>query len=399
MKAASAISFTALVCSILGLFGAISSGHINRDLFFTSDELSLIVEMQDWLAGTPLTSITVSPAVFLPDYLIVFLLRTVAGGSPALIIYGFIFSLIVLFISGWLLLAREIGGKRENMSSFVLAVSALVLLCVSYYPNPFRVIIHPAFHTTAFAALPFGLWLVLRSLFRESRSLIPILAVLFLLPLFVSDRIFLAWFTVPALATVGIWAALRRGNIQNKLKTSLILTAGASALFIFTKVYPGIAPAEIIETHGTLSFWSLVRSAMSAFFLWWLPKMAEMFRWLLVVWFAWMFVTVGLIRNGLNTKAETALIFLFFTVVFQIAAVIFTGRFAYVSGVAEAHFQIRYMLPSVFIPLFFGWILPFAVWGNKRAKSVLTTVLCGVVAVLSIPRIAEPGGKPFAILP
>lgn len=375
----------AFVCSVFALLGSIASGHINPHLFFTSDELALIVQLEDWLAGTPLSSINVAVGVYLPDYIAVFLLHKIVSGNPALVVYGFVVLLILFSTFGWILLAGEVFGHGKAVRSVTFSVCASAFLCVSYYPDPFRVVVHPAYHTTAFAILPFALCLLLRAVYSQRRSVWKLTA-LFLLPVVVSDRIFIPWFVIPAFAA----ALLNKncGRAAYRAKPLLALACGSAVLFAIVKFYFQISGFKLVYVSPEQTFFDFVHASFYNFFVWWLPRITSIYTGFAVLWLVWAAWMAHLVRREADAKTRFVLIFLLAAAIFPVVSLIASGLYGFVIGVPEHHGVVRYFIPAIFIPLFFGWIFPMGVLRGGRLKTAFSAALSVCVIFLSVPRIS-----------
>ncbi len=377
-------SIGAFVLSILALFGSLASGEMNRDLLFSADELTPIVVVRDWLAGTSVFKITLTPGVYLPDHIITLLLMAVSGDNTALVVYGFALAMILITTFGWFLLAKEcFGDGDKNALTFSLIAGAIMTLCAVYHPDSHRVMLHIAYHSTAAAAFPFGLWLTLRALYKPLTW--RMLAALFAFPLLLSDRILIAWFIIPAIATVILLSILRREMIKKNMQICLALGAGSVALILFVEWADFIVGGEMIE-KSKFEQWLVFAKSFERFknFLSVWAAIYPVFAAVCVLWIG--AAAVAIAKRAGNEKTRAALLLLLACFFAQLLLAVISGRFAFLAEFTWHYANMRFFIPAIFVPVSAGWIFIFGIPRSGKVKAVSAAVLCLLIFTLSVPR-------------
>ena len=430
-----ALGALALVFSWLALLGGISDGTLDLRLFFNADTIHPVLYFNDLVAGDPGARWRTGAApYYFPDFALqwaVFALGADTVGG------GLLFPLMQVGLSavGWILVCDFLFGKTPARRAVVLLLHSLVLLISAWRgADLFYLWLIPAHHGGAWLVVPWLLWLSLLALrpAMESRpdlkkrkrpgsnlSPIPAAALILLLLLSVaSDLLTVPWFVAPA-AAAAVTLAWRGGISRRDCVLFIaVLAAGAAGGRAFYYALPhitAIQPPDFKPGQWSAALGSVVRvmgraaknnpaetavwAAFCALALW---RMAAVFH------------------SGARRRLSFALpsspgLALDFTALFipaavavSLLAVIATGR-----GVDESWAvysdngvydlpgrHLRYVLPTLFAPLFIGWAL-FAWRAVPRAKT-LAAGASALIVCAAAPKMArmdwealDPYATPF----
>jgi hypothetical protein len=380
MKKENACYITAwilLVFSLLSVYIGISTGRISKYELYNSDALYIPSAYRDLASGESLSEWSLQPAPsFFPDMALYFILNGVTGNFHlAIMLYGVCQS--VLFVGSLLYLSRKVFGAKKNFQTLILLIGTIFFFALSSGQlDECVMILQNGHHFGATVMLVISLALIVDIVKREAseqknRSRYVILGGLATLTL-VSDLIYLIQFIIPVFISLLLLFALRRlsGKLLIFLSTALILPVGityaADELFLkYWKPSLDSLQADIQQDHIETMTESLENIADWALFS------RNFSSVIIVLWVAFVLMSIGLvIRIGVRmfktgngkTFRETGGLLVISCFLFSV----FTNITA-ASVTMNSH--PRYFIPTLLIPLFFGW--PFLLAGWEQAAKLI----------------------------
>ena len=404
------------VLSFAALLGGFSDGTVDMDFTFGADTPRGWSFAHSAFTGEyDILKTRWSTSVYLFDILILMPLYAVAG----FIWGGYLWIAVVAAISigGWVLLCAALFGKSANRAALVVILHALPFVFMSWTNSGiFHSQLLPWYHITAWASVPWLLWLVARVLQGGGSRYAAGLALFCALSVF-SDATMLPWFCAPMLAVL-LWLIRENRRAQKKGALARCLAAfgavaggsAAGALMLRAPLFESRHYAgrvfslpkfkQIADTFGNLSDYALSLSAHNV-----LCAIA----WVFFFFVAARFFLLALAADKNNKKRalapEMRLMFLFvpLSMAAAVAAIAVTGLFPFMSeetflaagGFGDKRymeiaphprsFEIisRYLIPFLFFPLFAGWALYLP---PLRARGIVAVAV--LLAATCAPRIA-----------
>ena len=359
------VAAAVLVFSVLAVYSAYGDY-----MYAGSDPLSGLLVMRDFLLGQVKGwSLGVAPMLF-PDYFLFWIGYLMDASLFAHRFY--IILLVIIATVGWILLADKIFNCAITARVFTLLAVALHCLVMAYGGDGAlsTALFSPRHHNGAWAIFPY----LLRLFVDISESPKPdwrlaLFAILLGLMLF-SDMLIVVWFVAPAAAILlfAFFAAPARFRCWKHLLAALFVA------YIIRHLIIAVWPATISpNTERFTSFNPEVSLTTASQLLSTLGDFALLYPFLFVCWLVF-FVLSGVvlapeIRTLLTSGGRVAkktrnrrdmdnatVIAMFFALsaLAAPAAAIATGTNAFVGG--DITGRMRYMHPTMYLPLFFGWV-------------------------------------------
>ena len=360
------VAAAVLVFSVLAVYSAYGDY-----MYAGSDTLSALLVMRDFLLGQVNGwSLGVAPMLF-PDYFLFWIGYLMDAGTFAHKFY--IIWLVIIATVGWILLADKIFNRAITARVFTLLAVALHCLVMAYDGDgALRVaLFSPRHHNGAWAIFPY----LLRLFVDISESPKPdwrlaLFAILLGLMLF-SDMAIVVWFVAPAAAILlfAFFVAPARFRCWKHLLAALFVA------YIIRHMIIAVWPATISPNTGRFtSFNPEVSLTTASQLLSTLGEFALLYPFLFVCWLAF-FVLSGVVlapeiralfasggRKAKKTRnrqdMDNATVIAMFFVLSALAApaaAIATGTNVF-AGEGDIAGKMRYMHPTMYLPLFFGWV-------------------------------------------
>ena len=342
--------------ALTGVFIAIATGRISREHFYNSDALYLPALYKDFLSSYPMSGWKLTPSpYFFPDMALFFFLNAlVTNYHIAIALYGLFQSILLLL--GLLYLSKVVFGSQRVLRTGILWVMTVFFLFVSSGKYAlFLPILQSAHHFGATVSLIFSLALVVRTL-QASQQKIHIVrywSQLFLLTgaTVASDTVYLAQFIVPILLSLLLL------RVFSFLTSQQVLTTGTS---IALAIPVSISIKRWLVQFNRIQFFSPFDASVP------IRAWNALQHWVQVFWKAhpilsglWiLFVAVSLVvlafvlSRSTHTRTTSRIVwqdvcllsFLLFSILSNVVI-------ALLRGFTEP----RYFLPTLLIPMFFGW--------------------------------------------
>ena len=359
------VAAAVLVFSVIAVYSAI--GYY---LYAGSDTLGTLLSTRDFFAqGNDYAGWRSSVAPFLfPDFVLFCIGYLIDAGTFTYWFY--MISIIAIATAGWMLLADKIFNRAITARVFTLLAVALHCLVMAYDGDgALRVaLFSPFHHNGAWAIFPY----LLRLFVDISESPKPdwrlaLFAILLGLMLF-SDMLIVVWFVAPAAAILlfaffvaparfRCWKHLLAALFVAYIIRHLIIAAWPTTFSLNTERFTSFNPEVSLTTVSQL---------LST-----LGEFALLYPFLFVCWLAF-FVLSGvvlapeiraLLASGGRRKKhnrrdmDNATVIAMFFVLSSLAApaaAIATGTNVFVGG--DIAGRVRYLHPTMYLPLFFGWV-------------------------------------------
>ena len=363
------VAAVVLVFSVIAVYSAIGDYP-----YAGSDPLSALLATRDFFAQDNYYtgwSQAVAPFLF-PDYLIFWLGYLIDAGTFTYWFY--MTSIVVVATVGWMLLADKIFNRAITARVFTLLAVALHCLVMAYDGEGALsvALFSPFHHNGAWAIFPY----LLRLFVDISESPKPdwrlaLFALLLGLMLF-SDMLIIVWFVAPAAAILlfAFFAAPARFRCWKHLLAALFVA------YIIRHLFIAVWPATISpNTERFTSFNPEVSLTTASQLLSTLGEFALFYPFLFVCWLVF-FVLSGVvlapeirallasggrrakkIRNRRDMDNATVIaVFFALSALAAPAAAIATGSVVFAGAGENIAGRMRYLHPTMYLPLFFGWV-------------------------------------------
>lgn len=223
-----------LILSFFACLAGVADGTVDTALMFGLDtprvwhvlQFLLSDEYDFWGARWSTSNFVLDIATLWPLYLV---FDYVAG------VYVWIFLIAALSAAGWILLCGAVFGKNTNRASLVVFLHALPFVYMAWFGNDvFYTMLLPVYHITAWASLPWLLWLCLRVAQGGGKGFAVWLGALTAVSV-MSDPVILPWFSAPFVAALFLIYRKRAGKKESQWKpadgkTAAIAVAAGSVL-------------------------------------------------------------------------------------------------------------------------------------------------------------------------
>ena len=329
----------------------------------------------------------------------------------------YLFSLLITILSaiGWILLSAALFGKSASRAAFIIGVHSLPYLYMGWFGGDiFYLMLLPTFRFTPWSAAPWLLWLAVRYLQNGQHGYIIALTALIAFITY-SNQSMMAWFCAPLVAAL-LWIMHTdnkgKGKKQHKPQYKIMLAAivigtiiGRSVKAPFAgrhysdRVYSAPEFKHIIDTIGNITDYA------------WLVAKGNPIS--AIVWIAFVVIAgrkfFGVLTSPKPKAAlipvERRVVFLFVPLAMAatLGAVVATGLFPFLDlqefyqagGFGGKRYMnipppdtaigiaARYLLPVIFLPLFFGWVLYLPTLRLPVIGAALV-----LIAVLALPKVA-----------
>lgn len=336
----------------------------------------------------------------------------------------YLFSLFITCLSaaGWILLSSAVFGKSAARAAFVIAAHSLPLLYMGWFGGDiFYLMLLPTFRFTPWSAAPWLLWLAVRCLQTGKGGFLAALAAATAF-MTLSNQSMIAWFCAPLVAALlimlyadGKGAGKKRGSAKqnpSRLKTTMAAVVigtitgrmAASAVpfagrHYSDRVYSAPEFGHIIDTIGNLLEYAWIVAKGN-------PISAMVWLAFVVVAGRGLLISLRPKRGAVLISVERRVLFLFVPLAMAatFGAIVATGLFPFWD--VESFFQAggfdgkrymeiqtnetaigiaaRYLLPVIFLPLFFGWVLYM-----PTLRPLVIGISLALMAALAIPKAAS----------
>ena len=378
------------ILSFFACLAGIADGTVDIAFIFGMDsprpwlvlEFLLSGQYDLWGAKWSTANVVVDVATLWPLYLI---FGYVTGG------YVWIFLIAALSVAGWILLCNAVFGKNANRTALVVFLHALPFVYMAWFGNDvFYTILLPVLHLTAWASLPWLLWLGLRVAQGGGARFTAALGVFTAVSVF-SDPVILPWFSASFVAALFLIyrkrAVIKKENRWNPAdgKTAAIVIVAGSALGFLAgravpfaeriyggRVYSKPTISHIFDTIVNLFDYAVLLASRNPLCL---------VAWLVFAVVAARFFMLSLPSSpaARSIPSERRLLFLFAPLAMAAAAgaIVASGLFPFLDvesfiaagGFGDKRYMEfspperalgttgRYLMPLLFLPLFAGWAL------------------------------------------
>lgn len=358
------------VGSIVMVCVSISTGRIPEGWVINSDTLYLPALFQDFFINHNDISgwrLATNP-YFIPDMVIYFTINTLSDNIRLnFLAYGVIQSL--LFMVSLLVLSNQLFGIKKIIHILFLLVGIIFFFLVSL--NDYYVYSFPLITVTHFGILliiPVALTLVLQIMKNQINIGINIIILVLLSILTtVSDLFYTVQFLIPAVFSV-LYVFLLSAITPRK---TILLNFS-----LIGSLLTGIILHKAIDKYNNVSLYTQVEPKRiiesSSFFLICLKEFLSSYPFFSLLWISFVLVIILLLISSFKSfyiqKQRGSVDFLFiqtfifFAILINIVIVVLSGNFVDIGS-------IRYFIPVLIIPTFFGW--PFLLAGAKTSLTIL----------------------------
>lgn len=363
------LSWVIFILSIITVYINISTGKIPRGWLYTSDTLYLPALYQDLFTNYDISGWKLTPTpYFFPDMVIYFLLNALTNNFHlAIAAYGVLQSL--LFMASLLILSNQLFGFRKVVHSLFLVVGAIFFLLLStgnYYT--FLFILQSAHHFSVLLIMPVAFTLVLQIIANHSNTTSStwLLVVLSILAI-ASDIIYAIQFLIPVMGSIFFLALLSIIPFRRMMLLNFLLASSILGGTVLNKI---IIRYEDISHYTEITQKRITESGLN--FLVWLKDFSASYLFLSLLWISFMFLVIWLLISFLKklfSHKQTINTNLLLTNAFFLLVVVTSLTVVLVSGNFEASPSVRYLIPVLIIPIFFGW--PFFIAGTNSLLTIL----------------------------
>ena len=391
------IAWVAFGLAVVVAYWGLAVGRVSLDLIYHADALYLPALYRDLASGQDLSSWSLPPApYYFPDMLVFFGLNRLLGDFHlAILAYGP--TQVLLFIFGLISLCRLIDSRNLHTERFVLLAGAVFYLY--FYAARFHILALTLVSAHHFGVIVVGTGClaILTSTFGHQHSDgkvgLPVLIALLLSALTVaSDMLYVVHFLVPAMLSVCLLLALREITYRRALVyASLCLSLPIGR--VLNRLLTGSDTAAALPTFsfqnlqtGLLQLIAWVKSS-------WLPHPLVLLAgssFVLTIGFVLTVIVRARTRCAKAPQRMFVLSFLVFQLSACVLSVLYLGKVT-----------LRYLLPLIIMPTFFGWPLLFAAAckplrilnnnvGSKIMAFVILLICGGILARIGIsPQIGQ----------
>lgn len=396
-NASYAFAWLAFLGSLLYVIASYSLGRMHYTFIRNADALFVPVFYRDVLARGSFRGwdLPVNP-YFFPDMLLFIPIDLIANNiNLSIPLYGAAQWLLMGF--GWVLVQRHLFGKNRCAQTLVLSALTLCVLFIAtgrqiFYPYPLM----SYHHFGVLVLFPFATIAIVRVLQRERvpaqqrRAALILFALTFITSL--SDSLFIVQFVVPAFLVLLLWRLLWRRQAQVSWRQVLLLAGG---LLLFAAIGQWLRQfmtrVDKLSLYTDNHDWDSIAFSFSKVIAWG-AQVASSDPLLTLFWLSSLIaliVTLVMAHIRPQRIGQTKASELSFVVLLLLISMIVSVSAAILSGNFHDTYSDRYLLPTIYLPLFTGWplllaaLLP-ATEPQKYPRQQVTAIGTSLFSLLAI---------------